>query len=229
MNRIAQMQRKGMSAFYILLFGLFEIIFESKKPVKNEVKEFFLYLFDDRDKSQKANIKNNSNEKEYRDLVNTTKYFIRKSVDIFSGVPEERHMELLKLMEEFAYKAKHEPVKPLPKTPAEAKELGIQAYKEFTKTEKSKDGKECLRQNWGPWLKAFTPTLDRNYMSQADLEKCDKPLLIRLKNTYEIKELNKFLPSKPLLGKQIASTVTNEQRKKMNRTARLVERHTEPI
>jgi hypothetical protein len=127
-------------------------------------------------------------------------------IEIFNALAPEKQGEFLALSEEFLQKAKHQPP-PLPEVCPREK-----TYDVWKVANKSKDGKQCLKENWWPWLKEFNDDLDRDYMSQADLRKLDVKLLQRLQNTYASKELNKLIPTLPALNDQInASRMTPEK------------------
>jgi hypothetical protein len=184
----------------------------------------FTYIIEEMERLDLSGFKRKINK-----LGRAVKSIFQRIARAFDSVPEARQPELLQLIEDFAEKVQHEPIKPLPKTPAEAKKLGITLYKDLTKEEKNKTGEEILKQNFGYFLKKFTPNLDRDYMCQADLGDVDQPLLARLRQEYKASELNGFLPSKPSLGKQIVKTKTEAQKKEVRRMSKLIERHAEPV
>lgn len=145
------------------------------------------------------------------------------------AIPEDRREELLQLVQTFAVNAKQQqPAHPLPTNLKEMRKLGIKLYPQFKQETGSTDSQECLRQNWGEWLKAYNPKLNRDYMSLANIRNLDPQLLGRLKKQYKTDELHKFLPSLPLLNKQIAAKKTPEDAKELNKLARIIERHAQP-
>lgn len=151
----------------------------------------------------------------------------------FNALPEYKQVELACLVEEFAEKAQHQPSKPLP-TPGDGTYETYAQYNARMRAEgspahhgKATDGKECLRQNHGHFLKKWNKNLDRDYMSQADLGKLDGKLLQRLRDTYTAEELNEFFPSEPMLNKQIAAMITEEERLNAGRTMNLINRSLE--
>lgn len=134
-------------------------------------------------------------------------------------------MELLELVHEFAERAKHQPVMPLPNSREQMKALGIETYEEFKARTGSTDGKECLMKNWGKWLRACTPTLDRDYMSTADLRHLDEKLLNRIKKVHRAKEYHTFIPSLPMLNEQIIEQISKEEKRELYRKLSLLYRH----
>ncbi|ADJ29902.1 hypothetical protein [Nitrosococcus watsonii] len=141
------------------------------------------------------------------------------------ATPEDRREELLQLVQTFAVNAKQQPAHPLPTNLKEMRKLGIKLYPEFKQETGSTDSEKCLRQNWGEWLKAYNPKLDRDYMSLADIRKLDPQLLGRLKKQYKTDELHKFLPSLPLVNKQIANNMTDDERREIGRLNALYYTH----
>lgn len=140
----------------------------------------------------------------------------------FEDVSDERKQELVDLCEEFARSIVKQPP-PLPKMGS-----GYLTYDAWKIIHKSRDGRECLRQNWGIWLMAFNPNLDQDYMSQADLGKLDRKLLTRLKTQYSGEELNAFLPSLSNYHTQKVKNITINEKKEMYRTAFLIHRRSNP-
>jgi hypothetical protein len=128
-------------------------------------------------------------------------------------IPEGRIPEFIDMIQAFTENAKHEPIKPLPTNKDQLKDAGIELYPDFKKRTGEANGLKCLQENWGHWLKAYTPALDRDYMCQADLKKLDPKLLIRLKDTMDKNELDKYIPSKPSLNKQIAKLMTEKEKR----------------
>jgi hypothetical protein len=142
---------------------------------------------------------------------------LKAFMEVADTVPEGRRAELLDMMESFAEKAKTQPANPLPTTHAEMEALGMELYPAFVKRTGATDGKACLAANWGPWLKAFTPSLDRDHMSKADLGRLDPQLLARLRKQHPKDELHGFLPSLPLLNQQIVDTMSDEEKRDVYR------------
>ncbi len=135
----------------------------------------------------------------------------------FKDIPTGRRDEALTLLKEFAVKAQYQPESPLPANQREMKAMGIETYPEFKNRTGSTDGKECLKQNWGPWLKTFSEEmtgrkLDRDYMCMDDLRDFDIQLVNRLKHQHAAKERNQFLPSLPMLNKQKANQISEDER-----------------
>lgn len=137
----------------------------------------------------------------------------------YHSLPEHKKPELLTLVKEFSEKVKHEPPLLPDVCPRE------KTYDVWKVENNSRDGKECLLANWGDWLKAGNDNLDRDYISQADLGRLDEKLLIRLRAQFRAKELNEFLPSQQALNKQIASTISESEKREIYRKAVLVTRH----
>ena len=143
-------------------------------------------------------------------------------------LPEGRIPELLDMIQTFSDNAKQEPIKPLPINQDELKSAEIELYPDFKNRTKEANGLKCLEENWGHWLKEYTPNLDRDYMSQADLKKLDPKLLSRLTKQHNGTELNKYLPSINSLNKQIASSITKEQKKEFSKIQGILYRNSEP-
>ncbi len=137
----------------------------------------------------------------------------------FEKTCDDHKPELVSLAEEFAQKNANTP----PSLPKPG--FGYQTYDEWKIINKSRDPIACLKQNWGKWLKAFNPALDRDYMSQADLGRLDEKLIARLRNLYKSDEINEFIPSLPNFHKQLAAQITEAERKKIYKQVQLIARH----
>lgn len=145
---------------------------------------------------------------------------------IFDRIPEVQLPEALRLLSEFADKAPHLPVVPLPTTKKEMKTLKIETYTEFKARTGSTNGLECLLHNWGRWLKYSTPTLDRDYMSTATLRKLDVQLFNRINKVYSAEEYHRYIPSLSMLNKQIYQLMSKPQIKETLQNMSIIAHHT---
>lgn len=137
----------------------------------------------------------------------------------FENAHPEHRAALVLLVEEYVQKNANRPPS-LPKPYS-----GYQTYDEWKVINKNRDPIACLKQNWGKWLKAFNPALDRDYMSQADLGRLDKKLMTRLRNLYKAHEINEFIPSLSNFHKQLAAQITPDERKETYKKVQLIARH----
>lgn len=138
---------------------------------------------------------------------------------IFDSLPTHKQTELMGFVEQFAEKAAFQPP-PLPEVCPPEK-----SYDNWKSANKSKDGKECLKQGWGQWLKAFNTALDHDYMSQADLGRLDQKLLARLKQQYKAEILNQIIPSLPIFNSQMVDAVRLEGKKEIYKKANIAARY----
>ena len=146
--------------------------------------------------------------------------------EIFNQIPERHQSEGLKLLSEFAKKAPHLPTDPLPTNKKEMKALGIETYAEFKARTGSTNGLECLLLNWGRWLKCKTPTLDRDYMSTADLRHLDVQLYNRINKVYNAEEYHKYIPSLAMLNQQIYEQLSPEKIKETRKLMSIIAHRT---
>ncbi len=89
-----------------------------------------------------------------------------------------------------------------------------ETYPQFKTRTGSKDGKECLKKNWGKWLKAFNPELKKqgiDYLHKGHLRNLDPKLMKRLEQMYTKEEIALYIPTKEIYGDQRAKTMTEEQ------------------
>lgn len=140
------------------------------------------------------------------------------------SIPEGRRDELLRLVQTFAENAKHQPSDPLPRNREEMERLGIEIYPDFVRRTGKTDGKQCLKENWRRWLKKFTASLDRNYMSLADLGRLDPQLLTRLRKQCSSDELHKLIPSLPALNQERVNNMTAEEKRDIQTKNTLINR-----
>lgn len=133
-----------------------------------------------------------------------------------SGLPDAKKAELVVLVQEFAERARYQPP-PLPDVCPPHK-----TYDVWKIENSSRDGVRCLLENWGDWLKAGNPKLDRDYMSQADLRKRDKKLMKRLENSLSVDEIASYIPKYSMINDQEAARISPEQYRAANRVRNIV-------
>ena len=147
-------------------------------------------------------------------------------IQAIEKAPKSRRMELLNLVNEFVENAKRQPKKPLPTNKDELEAAEIKLYPTFKKDTGSTDGLECLEQ-YKPWLRKYTKSLDRDYMCQADLGRLDPKLLSRLRKLYKAEELKEYIPNEAGLNKQIALTIPEKEKKELTKKLNIIYRHIE--
>ncbi len=163
-------------------------------------------------------------ETELKELRNRMK-ILEPFEQVIIQTPPSQRPQLLDTMKRFSDKAKFAPLQKLPEDTEGLKALGIVAYPQWRKQHNNTNAKQCLKEFYSPWLKIFSPQLDRDYMTQADLQKLDKQLLQRLRRLYPAAELSEFLPSLPMLNKQLADLATDAERKEAGRMNAVIYRH----
>jgi hypothetical protein len=191
-----------------------------KSDIENNVANIRVSSLNGTGKMEESNSRNEPVKAEM-----TTKTATEKFSAIAEGVPAGRLDELITLTDEFAKQAQHEPDRPLPKTKEEMKDMGIEIYPAFKKRTDSTDGRRCLQENWGIYLKAFNPTLDRDHMSQADLGRLDKQLMERLRATYKAAQINEFIPNLQTMNKQDIALLTDKEIREFHKLNSLLHRH----
>ena len=135
-------------------------------------------------------------------------------VAAFQALPKGWQNYALKVLEQFAEKARQHFPPPLPEPGGD-----YMTYKGFTAATGSTDGTALLKQEWGPWLKYYTPELKYNGMSQADLRHLDKPLLNRLRTLYNAEELSYLIPIQKVHNREVAQNQTLEEKRKAYRAS----------
>jgi len=146
--------------------------------------------------------------------------------ETFDRIPKQQQPEALRLLSEFAEKAPHLPVIPLPTSKKEMKAIGIETYTEFKARTGSTNGLECLLHNWSKWLKYSTPTLDRDYMSTAELRGLDVQLYNRIKKQYRASEYHRFIPSLSMLNSQVYKQMSKAKIKETLKNISIISHHT---
>ncbi len=204
---------------YVESYQLFHRIFDEALSPSEQVQ-----IKIDNQPQREIEENNGNREEREKTFMDGKQKMLDAFIEAIDSLPESREIELLDLVNEFVGNAKYQPIKTLPSNKEEVLANGIELYPDFKKRTGETDGLMCLKENYAPWLKKFTPTLDRDYMCQADLGKLDPKLLSRLRKLFKAEELGSYIPNENELNKQIARTISETEKKELTKKHNIIYR-----